>query len=272
MAQTVIGAASKPGTVRPLGGFMNEVDTMCNTRKERLVVRGLTREFGPGVGVFGVDLTISEGQIHALVGLNGAGKTTLMRLILTMLRPSAGTVNISGRNVATLPNERWRSVGQLIEQPFLYPELDVSTSLRLAAMLRCVPSELVSSTVDSIIDELDLVRYRSVKARRLSQGNRQRVGIAAALQHAPELLILDEPTNALDPAGVILLREALRRRASQGAGVLVSSHHLDEVARIAHRISVINHGRLIGTISPQGTDIERQFFSMVHGDDERSHR
>lgn len=251
---------------------MNEVDIMRSASGERLAVRGLTREFGPGVGVVGVDLTIDEGRIHALVGLNGAGKTTLMRLILTMLRPSAGTVSIDGRDVATLANDRWRGVGHLIEQPFLYPELDVVTNLRLAAMLRGVPSELVKSTVDSIIDELDLARYRDVKARRLSQGNRQRVGIAVALQHNPDLLILDEPTNALDPSGVILLREALRRRASQGAGVLVSSHHLDEVARIADHICVINRGRLIGTIPPQGTDIERRFFSMVHDDDERSPR
>ena len=101
-------------------------------------------------------------------------------------------------------------------------------------------------------------------ARRMSLGNKQRLGLAAALQHDPDLIVLDEPTNALDPSGVILLREALLRRAAAGAGVLVSSHHLDEVARIATRISVIADGRMIGTLDPDGVDIERAFFALVH--------
>jgi len=100
----------------------------------------------------------------------------------------------------------------------------------------------------------------------LSMGNRQRAGIAGCLLHDPRLIILDEPTTALDPAGVMLLRETLLRRAAAGAGVLVSSHHLDEVARIADRISVLNQGRLIGTIDPHGFDIERTFFALVHAD------
>jgi ABC-2 type transport system ATP-binding protein len=95
-------------------------------------------------------------------------------------------------------------------------------------------------------------------------GNRQRMGLAAALQHDPDLIVLDEPTNALDPSGVILLREALLRRAAAGAGVLVSSHHLDEVARIATRISVIAAGRMVGTLDPDGIDIERAFFTLVY--------
>jgi ABC-2 type transport system ATP-binding protein len=107
-----------------------------------------------------------------------------------------------------------------------------------------------------------------VRARRLSLGNRQRLGLAAALQHHPDAIVLDEPTNGLDPAGVILLREALVRRAAAGAGVLVSSHHLDEVARIAQRITVINSGRVIGTLDPHGIDIERSFFKLVHTDDQ----
>jgi len=98
----------------------------------------------------------------------------------------------------------------------------------------------------------------------LSGGNAQRVGLAAALAHRPRLLVLDEPTTALDPAGIITLREALLRRAAAGAGVLVSSHHLDEVARIADRISVIAEGRMIGSLDPGGVDIERAFFAKVH--------
>src|SRR5699024_10766403 len=124
-----------------------------------------------------------------------------------------------------------------------YPELSVSTNLDLAARLHNLAS--VPAARDAAIADLDLARYTDVPARRLSQGNRQRLGLAVALQHRPDLLVLDEPTNALDPDGVIRLREALLRRAGDGAGVLVSSHHLDEVARIADRIQVINHGRIV---------------------------
>jgi ABC-2 type transport system ATP-binding protein len=120
---------------------------------------------------------------------------------------------------------------------------------------------------ESAMAELDLARYAKVRGRRLSLGNRQRLGLAAALQHAPRLIILDEPTNALDPAGVVLLREALLHRARLGAGVLVSSHHLDEVARIADRISVMNDGLIIGALDPGTVDLERAFFSLVHSDD-----
>ena len=106
----------------------------------------------------------------------------------------------------------------------------------------------------------------------MSLGNRQRVGLAAALQHDPSVIVLDEPTNALDPAGVIRLRESLLRRANDGAAILVSSHHLDEVARIADRIVVINRGRLIGDLDPATHDIEHGFFETVRIDDERGVR
>ena len=121
--------------------------------------------------------------------------------------------------------------------------------------------------VDAILAELNLAQYAGRRSRKLSLGNRQRLGLASALQHGPRIIVLDEPTNALDPAGVILLREALLRRAGAGAGILVSSHHLDEVARIADRISVINQGRLIGFLDPHGVDIERSFFGLVLADD-----
>ncbi|MDG4798445.1 ABC transporter ATP-binding protein [Micromonospora sp. WMMD1082] len=237
---------------------------------DRLTVHGLVRDFGAGAGVFGIDLTVHPGEIHALVGLNGAGKTTLMRLILGMLRPTTGTCRINGQHLAHLDARDWARIGHLVEHPFAYPELDVRTNLLLAARLRRIPTAEAADLADTAITDLDLTRYARVPARRLSQGNRQRLGLAAALQHHPDLIVLDEPTNALDPAGVILLRTTLSRRAEAGAGILVSSHHLDEVARIAHRISVVNRGRLIGTLDPDAPDLERAFFTLVY-DDEREH-
>jgi ABC-2 type transport system ATP-binding protein len=121
---------------------------------------------------------------------------------------------------------------------------------------------------ETVIAELNLTQYADRRSGKLSLGNRQRLGLASALQHHPRLIILDEPTNALDPSGVVLLREALLRRAAGGAGILVSSHHLDEVARIADRISILNAGRVIGTLDPHETDLERTFFAQVLADDE----
>lgn len=231
---------------------------------EPLRLRGVTRTYSGGAGVRDLDLHVAAGEVHALVGLNGAGKSTLMKLVLGMLRPDAGTVEVLGRPVAEAGAATWAQVGALVEAPLAYGELDGVTNLALAARLHGVPREQVDGVVAAVLDELDLTRYASVRARRMSLGNRQRLGLAAALQHHPRLVVLDEPTNGLDPAGVIALREAVLRRAAAGAGVLVSSHHLDEVARIADRITVIAEGRVVGALDPAGIDIERAFFALVH--------
>jgi ABC-2 type transport system ATP-binding protein len=232
----------------------------------RIQARGLIRLFRGGAGVRGIDLDVESGQIHALVGLNGAGKSTLMRLLLGMLRPDTGTVHIIGREATHAP---WARVGHLVEYPLAYGELTAHDNLAISARLHGVPPDQIPVMTAAALDELGVRTYANVKARRLSLGNRQRVGLAAALQHNPDVVVLDEPTNALDPAGVILVREALLRRAAAGAGILVSSHHLDEVARVADRISVINNGRLIGNLDPHGVDIERAFFDLVHRDDQQ---
>lgn len=234
---------------------------------ERLSIEGARYDFGGGAGLFGADLSVAPGEIHAVVGLNGSGKTTLMRAVVGMIRLTSGRIRIDDAEATSLPASDWARVGHLIEQPFAYPEHTVRANLEMAARLHGVPTGL-ATTVDRAMDELGIERFAEVLARRLSLGNRQRLGIAAALQHQPTLIMLDEPTNALDPAGVILVREALLRHAARGAGVLVSSHHLDEVARVAHRISVFNRGRVVGSLDPSGRDLERAFFGIVHADDE----
>lgn len=193
-----------------------------------------------------------------------------MRLLLGMLRPDSGTACIEGHDIRAADAATWARVGHLVEHPLAYGELDTRTNLALAARLHGVPGPRAAETVERIIAELDLHHYARVRARALSQGNRQRLGLASALVHASGVIVLDEPTSALDPAGVILLREALVRRAGEGAGILVSSHHLDEVARVADRITVVNQGKIIGSLDPHGVDIERAFFALVHADDESS--
>jgi ABC-2 type transport system ATP-binding protein len=233
----------------------------------RIEARALVREFRGGAGIHGVDLRVAQGEVHAIVGLNGAGKTTLMRLLLGMLRPDHGEVRISGAVVRSAGPETWRRVGHLVDHPLAYAELDARANLHAAARLHGLRRREAALVVDAVIAEFDLGRYADVRTSRLSLGNRQRVGLAAALLHDPQTIILDEPTSALDPSGVILLRESLLRRVSAGAGVLVSSHHLDEVARIADRITIINDGRAIGALDPSGVDLERAFFAAVHADD-----
>ena len=226
---------------------------------------GVTRTFRGGAGVRDLQLEIVAGEIVALVGLNGAGKTTLMRLALGMLRPDSGTVRIGGEDLNAAPHAVWRAVGHLVEMPLAYPELTARQNLRAAARLHGADP----SCADEALRQWKLEGYADRRIRRLSLGNRQRVGLASALQHAPQLVILDEPSNALDPAGVLVLRDALLRRADAGAAVLVSSHHLDEVARIADRIVVMNSGRLIGELEPSASEIERVFFERVRLDDEQ---
>jgi ABC-2 type transport system ATP-binding protein len=231
---------------------------------ERLRLEGVTREYRGGAGIRGIDLTVAPGEVHALVGLNGAGKSTLMKLVMGMLRPDAGRVEVLGHAVEAAVTGVWRRVGALVEDPLTYGELDGESGLALAARMRGVPPAAIREMVAAVLDELDLRRFARIRARRMSLGNRQRLGLAAALLHHPDLIVLDEPTNGLDPAGVIALREALLRRADAGAGILVSSHHLDEVARIASRITVIADGTVVGGLDPAGVDIERAFFSVVH--------
>lgn len=228
-----------------------------------LQLEGVARRFRGGAGVADLHLTVRAGEIVALVGLNGAGKTTLLRLALGMLRPDAGEVRIAGTPLRRLPAAAWRDVGHLIEVPFAYRELTVRQNLEMAARLRGAPLAVVDRALPAW--RLDALADR--RAGRLSLGNRQRVGLAAALQHDAKLVLLDEPANALDPAGVLLLRDALSARAADGAAVLVSSHHLDEVARIADRVVVMNRGRLIGELDATGHDLERTFFDRIHADD-----
>lgn len=222
-----------------------------------LELRDLHVSYRGAAGVEDISLTVASGEIHALIGLNGAGKSTLMRAALGMVAHRSGEVLIGGR--ADRSDIDFRHVGHLVGPPFAFPELRVETALSVAATL----AGHDQAAVEGVLHELDLSALRRRRIRALSSGNRQRVGLAIALMGAPQLIVLDEPTNALDPAAIIRLRSSIIRRAGDGAGALVSSHHLDEVARIAHRITVIHRGRIVGSLDPGAEELERAFFAMV---------
>lgn len=224
----------------------------------------LTRVFAGEVAVDGLDLEVHPGEIHAVVGLNGAGKTTLMRLLLGMLVPDGGRATVSGFEALRAPSGVWAGVGHLIETPFAYPELTVEENLAAAALLHGCRLSQVPAAVEQAVEQFGLAPWSGRRTRTLSLGNHQRLGLASALVHRPPVLILDEPANALDPAGVVFIRDRLKCHARDGAAILVSSHHLDEVARIAHRITVLHRGRRVGSLDPNGTDLERRFFDLVY--------
>lgn len=233
-----------------------------------LELRGVWHRFDDLPVLRDVHLRVTPGEVHALIGFNGAGKSTLMRAALGMLRPDAGSVHLFGARIRDADASTWSRVGHVIDTPFVYPELTVSENLRAAARLHGVATREVAAAVDRVSAELALEPWLGRRASTLSLGNRQRVGLASALAHRPRLLVLDEPTNALDPSGVVLLRELLQGAARDGAATLVSSHHLDEVARIADRVSVIHAGAIVGELDPRAPELERAFFAMAHAADQ----
>ena len=202
-----------------------------------------------------LNFSVAAGEIVALIGRNGAGKTTLLRLALGLIRPTAGTVRRTVGN---------GDIGQLIDAPFCYPELTVAQNLRMHAWLYGIDPGHVTDS----INRWELQPYRDRIFRKLSLGNKQRVGLAGVFQHQPQLIMLDEPTNALDPMGIVTLRTVVKEQAAAGCGVVVSSHHLDEVAAIAHRIVVVNSGRIITELSPTTPQLESRFFQAILTDDQ----
>ncbi len=204
---------------------------------------GLTKRFGDVTAVDRVDLRVGAGEIYGFLGLNGAGKTTAIRALLGMIRPSAGNIKVLGQAVGWHGRGPWARVGHLVEQPSAYPELSVRENLDVARRLYGIQN---SKVVDEVMERLNIASYADRKSGTLSTGNLQRLGVARAVLHAPELILLDEPANGLDPAGVIEIRELLRSLANEkGVTIFMSSHILTEVDRLATRIGIIHKGKLI---------------------------
>jgi len=204
---------------------------------------GLSKSYGEVRAVDSVNLRVRQGEVYGYLGLNGAGKTTTIRALLGMIRPSAGAVKVLGQAVG--PNGRgpWSRVGHLVESPAAYPELTVRENLEIARRLHYIRDKNVTSRA---IERLGLSSYADRKAGALSTGNLQRLGLARALLHEPQLVILDEPAKGLDPAGMVEIRQMLESLARQkGVTAFMSSHILTEVDRIATRIGIIHEGRLI---------------------------
>jgi ABC-2 type transport system ATP-binding protein len=203
----------------------------------------LSRRYGNLKAVDSVHLDVRQGEIYGFLGLNGAGKTTTIRMLLGMIRPSEGRVFLFGRRIEPGSSFSWNDVGHLVEIPYAYPSLTVRENLEIFRRLRFLKERNV---VNEVIEKLQLGSYADIKARNLSLGNSQRLGLAKALMHKPRLLILDEPANGLDPYGIVQIRELLLDLSqNHGVTIFVSSHILGEIAKFASRIGIIHDGRMI---------------------------
>ncbi|MGM8216744.1 ABC transporter ATP-binding protein [Bacillaceae bacterium W0354] len=209
---------------------------------EVVITKGLTRSFGKEKAVTDINLKISQGEIYGFLGPNGAGKTTTIRMLLGLMKPTAGSVHIFGKDLSKERINILKKVGSLVESPSYYPHLTAYENLEAMRKILEVPKE-------RIYEVLDLVRLTDVankKVKGFSLGMKQRLGIATSLLNKPELLILDEPTNGLDPSGIIEVRELIKRLPSEyGMTVLMSSHLLSEVDQIATSVGIVRKGELI---------------------------
>jgi ABC-2 type transport system ATP-binding protein len=196
----------------------------------------LTKRYGGHLAVDRVSLTVKSGEIYGFLGPNGAGKTTTLRMLLGLIRPTSGTVRMLGQAPGQLAQ-----IGALIEGPAFYPYLSGRENLRVLARYAGIPAR----RVELVLELVDLAERGKDRYGTYSLGMKQRLGVAAALLKDPRLLILDEPTNGLDPAGMADMRALIRRLGAAGSTVVISSHLLGEVQQICDRVGVISQGRLI---------------------------
>jgi ABC-2 type transport system ATP-binding protein len=207
-----------------------------------LATRGLRKSYGSRLALDGLDLSVPSGVVYGFLGPNGAGKTTTMRLLTGLLHPDAGAIELLGRPFTRNDRQRLFEVGALVESPSFYPYLSGRANLgALAAAGAPVPK----GRIDELLELVGLRERAKDKVAGYSLGMKQRLGIAGALLSDPKLLLLDEPANGLDPAGIVAMRETLRRLAASGKTVFVSSHLLAEVQVLADVVGIIARGRLV---------------------------
>lgn len=223
-----------------------------------IATRALTKHYGDVHAVDKLELDVRRGEIYGFLGRNGAGKTTTIRMLLGLIRPTSGEVEVLGRRIVPGETGVFARIGYLVETATAYPNLTVRENLEIQRRLTGAPP---TSVRDSIA-LLRLEPYADRRAGQLSLGNKQRLALARALLHAPDLLLLDEPANSLDPAGIVEIRELLRSLATErGVTVFMSSHILAEVAHLADRIGIVHDGRLIEESSREELAAKARSFS-----------
>src|SRR5689334_4534158 len=206
-------------------------------------VEGLSKRYARTVAVDNISFEVEKGQIVGFLGPNGAGKTTTMRVLTCFLPPSAGAVTVAGFDVLEHPMEVKKRIGYLPETPPVYPEMEVIEYLKFVGKLKGIPSSDVNRRVDEVMERCAVADVRTKLIGKLSKGYRQRVGLAQAIIHNPDVLILDEPTSGLDPKQIIETRELIRSLAGDHT-IILSTHILSEVEHSCERVIIISKGKL----------------------------
>ena len=236
--------------------------------KEAIKTVNLSKKYGKTLVVDELNLSIKSGEIVGFLGLNGAGKTTTMRMLLGLIKPTSGECYIQGNKVDQYNLEVLNEIGYIIETPYSYPELTVQENLEIVSTLRGLRNKDI---IDWVTEKLKLDQYKDKQVKHLSLGNVARLGIAKAIIHKPKILILDEPTNGLDPFGVIEVRELLKELANNlGTTVLISSHKLEEISKVATRIVIIHGGRLIREVESKELDLHLEKRLLVSGSNNKA--
>jgi ABC-2 type transport system ATP-binding protein len=213
-------------------------------------VEGVTKKYGPHTAVHNISFEVGRGEIVGFLGPNGAGKTTTMRMLTGFLPPTEGRAIVAGFDVMEQPLEAKRRTGYLPENPPVYPEMEVEDYLDFVARIKGIKGPEIQTRIDSVMERTAIAHVRDKIIGKLSKGYRQRVGLAQALIHSPEVLILDEPTVGLDPKQIIEIRELVRSLAGEHT-IMLSTHILSEVASTCHRIIIINKGQIEASDTPE---------------------
>ena len=242
-------------------------------------VTGLTKAFGPTVALRDVSFELKAGEAVGLLGRNGAGKTTTMRILTGYFPPTAGRVEVAGHDVLDEPLAVKARVGYLPEAPPVYRDMTVAAYLRFCGRLRGMPSRDIEARLVPVLERCGLTPVAHRLIDHLSRGYRQRVGLAQALVHDPDVLILDEPTASLDPGQIAEIRSLIRelvaetREGGSRRTVILSTHRLEDVAATCGRALIISRGRLVAdeTLSadaPAG-ELEKRFLELTHGEESK---
>jgi ABC-2 type transport system ATP-binding protein len=225
-------------------------------------VENLSKRYGPTLAVSGVSFNVQKGEVLGFLGPNGAGKTTTMRVITGFFPPTSGKVRVAGYDVVDEPLEAKRRTGYLPETPPVYPDMTVVEYLAFVARVKGVSRRDLKGRLDDIVEKCAVGNVRNRQIGKLSKGYRQRVGLAQALIHNPDVLVLDEPTAGLDPKQIIETRELIKGLAGQHT-VILSTHILPEVSKTCQRVVVINAGQIVAVGTPNELTRRLQGFETV---------
>lgn len=230
-----------------------------------LDARAVNRQLSEDAGVHDISLTLRRGDVLGLLGLNGAGKSTTLRLLSGTLIPDSGEVLISGFSMNEAPLQARQRIGYLPDTPPLYNDVRVGDYLKLCAKLRRVEKRFITDRVNAVLEQCDLAAVQRQRIGKLSKGFRQRIGLAQAIVHEPDVLLLDEPSNGLDPNQMQGMRQIIQR-AGELKSVVFSTHLLNEAQAVCNRVAVVHQGRIIHEASVTGNDaqLEDLFTGLLH--------